>query len=65
MSDEKSDESLGLEHLPQSELEASPGGGEQSEETATSDTNINQGKVNKNQASDQFITQDNSDELPL
>lgn len=65
MSDEKSDESLGLEHLPQSELEASPGGGEQSEETTTSDTNTNKGEVNKNQANDRFITQDNKDELPL
>lgn len=59
MSDEKTDESMGLENLPQSELEASPGNGEQSS-PATDDTN-----VDKVQEKNQFITQDNKDEISL
>lgn len=61
MPDEERDESLGLEHLPQSELESSPGTGEQSPDAATQNKN-----TDRLEADNQFITQDDqNDEIPL
>lgn len=51
--EERDDESLGLEQLPQSELESVPGSGEQSSDSATQNQNVNQPEANN-----QLITQD-------
>ena len=63
MPDEERDESLGLEHLPQSELEATPQTGKQPLDTPdqTNDETTNQGE-----RGNQFVTEnDKKDEIPL
>jgi hypothetical protein len=63
MSDEKRDESLGVEHLPQSELEASPKTGKQLDAPAQTPDKATD---NQAEAGKQFITRDDvQDEIPL